>query len=319
MSDATLTQRLKDELQPQLQTLEKESDAQKAAMQGLIGKLSDAIRASDQASIRRLSKSLEDQVGGYSQLIVRTKRLLALVEALRSNDADAIKRATALRDKIDTLHAKMARNYAAMKALLDQAHRKLDDPAIAAVMAQWTELEAWITAQHEVAGIRVQQMLTLLELARSAVAAGDAAGLAQAQARAKVRLTWKPLYLEASDRVMRFCDACAKVLGKDLQDQLKRDIAKFRRMVPEMAGLNDQLDKHYESLKAVKMPAQKSAALDIRKAAGLLHLDEAKLRKAWGSGPSAPEKVLDGLAREAKVKGTGKQMLATLKKAKLLA
>lgn len=319
MSDAVLAQRLKEELEPQLHVLEKDSDTQKAAMQGVIGKLSDAIRASDQANIRRQAKSLEDQVGGYSQLIMRTKRLLALVESLRSNDSDAVKRATVLRGKVDALHGKMTRNYAAMKALLDQAHKKLDDPAIAAVMTQWTELESWITSQHEVARIRVQQMQTLLELARSSVSAGDAAGLAQAQARAKVRLTWKPLYLEASDRVHSFCDACAKVLGKELQDQLKRDIAKFRRMVPEMAGLNDQLDKHYEALKAMKMPAQRSAALDFRKAAGLLHLDEAKLRKAWGSGPSAPEKVLDGLAREAKVKGTGKEMVATLKKAKLLA
>ena len=67
------------------------------------------------------------------------------------------------------------------------------------------------------------------------------------------------------------------------------------------------------------MPAAaKAPKLDIRKAAAALNVVEAKLKKAWDAGGDDPQKALDGLARELKLKTTGKEMVATLKKARLL-
>jgi hypothetical protein len=65
--------------------------------------------------------------------------------------------------------------------------------------------------------------------------------------------------------------------------------------------------------------APKAAKLDYRKAASVLDIAEAKLKKAWDTGADDPQKTLDGLARELKLKTTGKDMVAALKKARLLA
>jgi hypothetical protein len=318
MSDDKLLQRLTNDLAPRTAELEKDNDAQKGPMQDVINKLSDAIRASNQPALKQYTKTLEDQVAVYASLVNRARKLVEEIGAINSNDADAIKRASALKQKADASLDKITRNYTKLKELLDMAHKKANDPAVAAVMAQWAEMESWMTSTREVTRLRVKQMETLAELAKSAMADGDDKSLAQAQEKAKLRLTWKPTQLEIGDKYMKFSARCEKVLGKNLQDELKRDMAKFARMVTEIAELNDKLDKYFEALKKLKMPAGQAAAkLDYRKAAGVLGVDEAKLKKAWDAGSANPEKALDGLAKDSKFK-TGKEMLAALKKAKLL-
>lgn len=319
MSDAKLLQRLDADLAPRTDVLDKDNEAQKPAMQDVINKLSDAIRAMDQPLIKRHAKTLEAQVGVYAGLVDRARKLVDELGRIESDDRDALKRVAALTQKASASQAKIVRNYTKLKELLDMAHDKAQDPAAAAAMAQWAEMESWMTTQREVARTRVKQMQALVELADSAVADGDAKSLAQAQEKAKLRLTWKPTQLEIGDRYMKFCADCEAALGKDLQDQLKRDREKFKRMVTELADLNDQLDAYLAKLKSMKMPPPKAAKLDFRKAAGVLGVLEAKLKKAWDGGADSPEKALDGLARELKLKTTGKDMVAALRKSKLLA
>lgn len=317
MSDDKLLQRVSTDLAPRTAELEKDNDAQKGPMQDVINKLSDAIRASDQAALKKYTKTLEDQVAVYASLVNRAKKLVEEFGAINSDDSDALKRAGALKQKATTSLDKITRNYTKLKELLDMAHKKAADPAVAAVMAQWAGMESWMTTTREVTRLRVKQMETLAELAKSAIADGDVKSLAQVQEKAKLRLTWKPTQLEIGDKYMKFCVDCEKTLGKNLQDELKRDIAKFARMVTELAELNDKLDKYLVALKTLKMPAAKPARLDVHKAAGVLGIDEAKLKQAWDAGSANPEKALDGLAKDSKLK-TGKEMLAALRKAKLL-
>ena len=320
MSDDKLLQRLSTDLAPRTAELEKDNEAQKGPMQDVINRLSDAIRASDQPALKQYTKALEDQVAVYASLVNRARKLVEEFGTINSDDRDALKRVEGLKQKATGSLDKITRNYTKLKELLDMAHKKAADPAVAAVMAQWAEMESWMTTTREVTRVRVKQMETLAELAKSAMADGDVKSLAQAQEKAKLRLTWKPTQLEIGDKYMKFCVRCEKVLGKNLQDELKRDIAKFARMVTEIAELNDKLDKYAEALKKLKMPAGQAAAkLDYRKAAGVLGVDEAKLKKAWDAGSANPEKALDGLAKDkgAKFK-TGKEMLAALKKAKLV-
>ena len=260
-------------------------------MQDVINKLSVAIRASDQPMLKRYTKTLEDQVAVYASLVTRAKRLVDELGAIASNDVAALKRVDALKQKAIASRDKIVRNYTKLKELLDMAHKKAADPAVAAVMAEWAEMESWMTTQREVTRLRVKQMETLLELARSSIAGGDDKSLAQAQEKAKLRQTWKPTQLEIGAKYTRFCQGCEKALGKNLQDELKRDFAKFARMVTELADLNDKLDRDVATLKGLKMPAAKAARLDYRKAAGVLGVDEAKLKKAWDAGSANPEKA----------------------------
>jgi hypothetical protein len=317
MSDAKLLQRLDTNLAPRTDQLDKDNEAQKPAMQAVINKLSDAIRAFDQPLIRRHAKTLEAQVAVYAGLVDRAKKLIDELGAIDTDDADALKRIEALTRKASASQTKITGNYTKLKWLLDKAHDTAANPAIAAVMAQWAEMESWMTTAREATKVRVKQMEALVELAESAIAGGDAKSLAQAQEKARLRLTWKPTQLEVGDKYMKFCAACEKALGKDLTDQLKRDREKFKRMVTELAELNDKLDADFARLKGMKMATAKAAKFDFAKAAAVIGVPEAKLRKAWDAG--APEKALDGLARELKLKTTGKEMVAALRKARLLA
>lgn len=319
MSDTQLLQRLKADLGPRTADLEKEDAAQKPAMQDVIGKLSDAIRRMDQPLIRRHAKTLEAQVAAYATLLVRAKKLLDDLGRIDTEDKDALKLIEALTKRASDAHDRILRNYTKLKELLDLAHEKAADRAVTAVMEEWAGMESWMTTQREVLRTRVRQMEALIELARSAIADGDAKSLAQAQEKAKLRLTWKPTQREVGDKYMKFCGACEKALGKELSAELRRDTARFAHMVTELAELNDQLDKDLALLQKMKMPPAAAAAkFDVRKAAGLLHVDEAKLKKAWSAHPGAPEKALDALVKEAKLKTTAKEMAATLRKAKLL-
>lgn len=317
MSDAKLLQRLDSNLAPRTDQLDKDNEAQKPAMEAVIKELSDAIRAVDQPLIRRHAKTLEAKVAVYAGLVDRAKKLIDELGAIDTDDADALKRIAALTRKASAAQTKITNNYAKLKWLLDKAHDTAADPAIAAVMAEWAEMESWMTRAREATKIRVKQMQTLVELAESSVADGDAKSFAQAQEKAKLRLTWKPTQLEIGDKYMKFCAACDKALGKNLSDQLKRDREKFKRMVTELADLNDKLDADFAKLKGMKMAAAKAATFDVAKAARVIGVPEAKLKKAWDAG--APEKALDGLARELKLKTTGKDMVAALRKARLLA
>jgi len=319
MSDDKLMQRLKTDLEPRVKELEKDNEAQKPAMQDVINKLSTAIRAMDQPLIKRHAKTLEGQVGVYASLVTRAEKLVAELGAIDTNDGDALKRIVALTEQASVSQKKIKGNYEKLKELLSMAHAKATDPAVAAVMTQWAEMESWMTTQREVLRLRVKQMETLVELARSAIADGDDKSLAQAQEKAKLRLTWKPTQLEVGDKFMKFLNLCEKALGKNLQDELKRDIEKFKHMVSELADLNDKLDRYLAALKSMKMPPAKPARLDVHKAAGVLGVEEAKLKKAWDAAAAAPEKALDALAKAAKLKTTGKEMVAALRKAKLLA
>ena len=318
MSDDKLLQRLTTDLAPRTAELEKDNEAQKPVMQDVINKLSTAIEKMDQPLIRRHAKTLEGLVAVYAGLVNRAKKLVDELGAIDTDDRDALKRIEGLTQKASASHDKIVRNYTKLKELLALAHKKAADPAVAAVMAQWAEMESWMTTAREAAQIRVKQMETLAGVARGAIAEGDDKLLAQAQEKAKLRLTWKPTQLEIGDKFMKFCVDCERALGKNLTDELKRDREKFKRMVTELADLNDKLDNYLAALKNMKMPPAKPAKLDFRKAAGVLGVDEAKLKKAWDAGSAAPEKALDGLGKESKLK-TGKEMVAALRKAKLLA
>lgn len=316
MSETDLMQRLDGELAPRTAQLEKDNEALKPAMQDVINKLSDAIRKLDQPLIKRHAKTLEGQVATYAALLTRARKLVDELGSIDTDAKDALKKIVALTQRASASHDKAMRNYTKLKGLLDMAHKKAEDRAVSAVMTQWAEMESWMTTQRDVARIRVKQMEALVQLARSAIADGDAKSLAQAQERAKQRLTWKPTQLEIGDKYMKFCTACEKALGKDLQAELKRDMEKFKRMVTELAELNDKLDACLDLIKNLKMPAAKPAKLDLQKAAGVLKVDAAKLKKAWEAGAGDAEKALGGLAKE--LKTTGKEMVAALRKAKLL-
>ena len=265
MSDERLLQRLKQDLTPRADALEKDNDTQKAAVQGVIDQLSEAIRQSDQLVIRRLAKTLDGQVDEYARLVDRGNKLVAEISAIRTDDAKAQKLVETLNGKAKESATKLGRNFAAIKKMLAMAHEKEKDPRVAAMTARWAEMESWLTTQREVLKARVKQMQALVEVAEGAGADGDKKTLDQALDEAKQRATWKPTLRETGDKYTHFLADIDKVLGKDLQEQLQRDLHRFKGMVSELAELNDELDRQVVKVQKVKLAAPKPAKLDTRK------------------------------------------------------
>ena len=318
MSDEKLVQRLKQDLAPRAQALEKDNDTQKAVMQGVIDPLSEAIRKSDQAAIKSLAKTLDSQADEYARLVDRGNRLVAELETIHSDDAQAQKLVDALHAKAKASADKLGRNFAGIKKMLAMAHEKEKDPRVAAMMARWAEMESWLTTQREVLKARVKQMQALVELAEGAGADGDQRTLDQALDKARQRATWKPTLHETGDKYMHFLADIDKVLGKELEQQLQRDLQKFKGMVSELAELNDELDRQVVKVQKVTLAVPKPASLDTKKAAVVLGVPEAELKKAWGAGAGVPEKVLDALAKKLKLKTSGVDMAKALRKARLI-
>ena len=126
----------------------------------------------------------------------------------------------------------------------------------------------------------------------------------------------KPTEDELKEQFKAFCTKCeSKGLNKDQQDQLARDRKTFDGMVQEYAQINAKLVSIDIEIEGMEIPG-----VDVKKAAALLKIpsgQEAKLKKALDAG-AGMERALDGLAKELKLKTSGKDMIAALKKAKLL-
>jgi len=181
--------------------------------------------------IRRLAKTLDGQVDEYARLVDRGNKLVAEISAIRTDDAKAQKLVETLNGKAKESATKLGRNFAAIKKMLAMAHEKEKDPRVAAMTARWAEMESWLTTQREVLKARVKQMQALVEVAEGTGADGDKKTLDQALDEAKQRATWRPTLRETGDKYTHFLADIDKVLGKDLQEQLQRDLQRFKGMV----------------------------------------------------------------------------------------
>lgn len=117
-------------------------------------------------------------------------------------------------------------------------------------------------------------------------------------------------------RVRQFLkDAADKRYSDDLQAELKDGATDLLAL---MAGTRVYIDQ----MKAIqtRLEGLAIADVDIKKAAKVLEIDhqDAKIAKVLSLPVGALEKGLDGLAKELKLKTTGREMLANLRKAKVI-
>ena len=104
-------------------------------------------------------------------------------------------------------------------------------------------------------------------------------------------------------------------MSKELQDQFVRDRAAFQKLVDELGDVTRKIlevDSRIETLQ--------TAEVDYKKAAALLKIPSqylSKLQAALEGLSTSMEKAFDALAKEAKLKTTGKEMIAILKRARI--
>jgi hypothetical protein len=217
------------------------------------------------------------------------------------------------------LHRKLDKNYGIGKKIEDQANKALaaHKDGEKESVEQWAVQEAWIRKHLELAKKRLPEIEKLSEKAKKAAAERNSKALEEAQkASAAIRDT-EPTYQDVAENFEKFCERVKpKNMSKELQDQFVRDRAEFQKLIDELGEVSRKIGEV-----DARIETMQTAEVDYKKAAALLKIPGqylSKLQAALEGLGASLERALDALAKEAKLKSTGKDMILILKRARVL-
>ncbi len=325
MSTSTVSQFLKEKIQPQAQQLLKGHSAQTDKLRELLFSLKEDIEKQNERMLRLDVKSANVMVAKLAENLSATQWLLTELEKLdpaenTPKEQETIEKLTAA---LAELERKLTKNYGIAKTALDEANDVLDadDATFDSGEAKrwWAAAEAWIRRQQEDGKQRLDRIQKLREQGKKAVAERNAKVLSESQKTSTAIADAKPDLDEVKSGHAKFIakyDEIASKLEKSQQDQLARDRETLDGLVRDFAATTAKIVTIDVEIQALELPPP-----DVAKAAALLKIPashEAKLKKALESSGPEMIKALDALAKELGLKTSGKDMVAALKKAKLL-
>jgi hypothetical protein len=286
-------------------------------------KLPAAIKAADGPMVELYLKSLQVLIRDIDNSLNDTRLALGFLDTVE-DDEDFV--STRLQDveKVTKLvsdaRSSLTNQYKTAKQLENQAEKSLEGQhgTQEAAFRELAQLDKWITDEKKELVAAFQKAEQLNTKATNAFEARDArhwrmpkshAGTGDRCAEDHIRRhesSLKKFQQRAEDK--RFTTQTTAELKDGVQDLLSRHIGSRVYL--------DQLEKTEKRVLEFKI-----AEIDIKKAAKVLELDskaEPKLAKVLkGPGP-AIEKGLEALAKELKLKTSGKEMAAALRKAGVL-
>jgi hypothetical protein len=284
----------------------------------VVDALSEALRAQNAPLIKQHLDALDGLMGDYAGLVSRGKALIARAGKLKPEDerSAAAKALADLNKALGERQARLDGNYEKLKQLQAMAHKALEqaDSAAARLRRAWAEMEAFLATNKKLYDTRLDQIATLEQAARAAIAERDTKDLAKLQARNEERKTWKPTISDINSRLINFFSESGKELDPSMKEQFTRDRVKFNATVEGLQATDAKIDAHYQTIKALAIKP-----IDPRRAADAMEIpkgNEAKVKKALEAG--SLHDALDDLARELKLKVNGSDLMNRLKKAKLL-
>ena len=320
-SKAEVHKYIETEIRPGATVLLKAHEAQTDKFRQAIFSITDAIQKSDERMIKLYLKALTVEEGELANHLSRTAKLLLLLEQIEPDDGmvDDLEEIEKLTADLKELHRKLNKNYGIGKKVEDEANKALaaHKDGEKESVAQWAIQEAWIRKQLELAKRRLPEIEKLSEKAKKAAAERNEKALEEAQkASAEIRDT-DPTFKEVEEDFEKFCERVKpKNMSKELQDQFVRDRAAFQKLVDELGEVSRKIlevDARIETMQ--------TAEVDYKKAAALLKIPGqylSKLQAALEGLGASLERALDALAKEAKLKSTGRDMIVILKRARIL-
>lgn len=318
MSDAELQRKIDDELAPTAQELARDAEAAKQRLQKVINELSPPLREKNQPALKLHLKTLDGLMGDYARLVSRGQALLAKVGALAADDerSPAAKALATLAKTLGEQQGRLERNWENLNRTQAEANKVLGEANSeeARVKRAWVEMEAFLDSNRELYKTRLEQVATLEQAARAALAERDTKDLAKLQARNEDRKSWKPTVSEIDQRLINFFALQDKALPQALKAQFTSDRVAFNKTFEALQATDKKIEAHYLAVKALAIKP-----IDAKKAADAMEIpkgNEARVKKALESGSLADG--LDALAKELKLKGNGSDLFGKLKKAKLL-
>jgi hypothetical protein len=318
MDDAALQREIATELKPLIDELGKDAESAKQRMQKIVNDLSDALRAQNAPLIKLHLNTLNGLMGDYAGLVARGKALTMKVGRLRADDerspgAALLAKLTA---KLGEQQQRFDNNYAKLKEMQAMANKAIGaaDSASARLTRAWADMEAFLATNQKLYQTRLAQMQAMAEAVKAAVAERDGADLARLKARNEDRKTWKPTVSDINVRLIAFFGESGKELPESLKEQFTRDRIAFNKTMESLEATDKKIETIYQTVKAVAF-----APIDVRKAADAMKIpkgNDARVKKALEA--PALEAALDALARDLKLPNSGRELLALLRKAKLL-
>ena len=320
MTKAEIHTRIEKDIKPRKKKIEDEHKEMFPKFQVALFSLDEVIEKFDEPMIKFHRTVIQKGTEHYAAMLSRTDKLLEELEDFEADDGvlvdfEELKTTT---KELSDLRTKFNKDFTAGKAGLDKANDALEEHTKGARDAteEWAVMEAWLRKNLELRKKRVGMIESVRETARKAVAARNDKALADAIKASAAIVDAKPDLEELQEDYSKFCTKCeAQGLSKELQDQLARDRKTFDGIMEEITALTGKIVAIDVEIEGLEVPP-----VDVKKAAALLKIPsthEAKLKKALEVGPGM-EKALDALVKELKLKMTGKEMIAALKKAKLL-
>ncbi len=314
---------IKNEIRPEADDLLKAHKPQTDKLKEILFSLPEEIKKKEERKVRLHVKELEALVGEIASHLSRTMGVLEKLEELEPDESFMKNRAEVekVTAELGELERKKNKNYGIAKGELAKAKKAIeaDDAETDAseILGEWAVMEAWLRKQLDAGKKRLDAITKVRDSAQKALDARDARALDAEIKKSAAIVSEKPDLQESVEQYEGLCKKCdAKKLTEDQQQQLDRERPAFDKMVEEIRSLNAKI-----LAIDVVIEAMEVRSVDVKKAAKELDIPsslEAKLKKALELDPAGMLKALDALAKEAKLKTSGKEMIAALKKAKLI-
>ena len=318
MTDAELLHQLTDELKPMADELATDSEVAKTRMQKIVNDLSDAIRAKNGPLIQLHLKSLYGLMGDYAALVKRGEALVDRVARLQAEDerSNVAKALATLTRTLGERQPKLENNYDKLKEMQELANKTLGqaNAEAARVERAWADMEAYLATNAKLFDTRLKEITLLEQLAQAAMKERDRNDLAKIQSRNAERTAWKPTVGDIDARLIGFFGNNGDKLPASLREQFTADRVKFNKILAALDAIDKKIDAHYKAIKSLALKP-----IDPRKAADAMEIpkgNDAKVKKALDSSPLGD--ALETLAREAKMKVSGTELMNRLRKAHLV-
>ncbi len=306
-------------IRPGLDKVQKDHDQQLPELRALIDQLTKAIDKKDAAVLQKLRPTFDGHVKFASELVVRASKLGGALGKLAAKTPDDQKAVKEIAAKLTKLEQVLQKNLLNLKGGQDKVQDAYDKASGVAnrYVEEWARMEDLLNQYLANGQWRLKQATGFVEKAKAAVADRDRKKLLEWTASAAKFRAGTPSNIEVSKAWKQFnSKPIAGGIDENAVDQFKRDLPKLKQVFDAGVALEAPIGALHLELSGLSI-----AAVDKKKAVALLKVPAPEVQTftdALGLPISSMEKFLNDVGKTLKPPRTGKQIIAELRKAKLL-
>ena len=323
-TQSKIQQAIETGFRPRLKDIQAGHDEQLPGLTELANQLVAAARKPDAAKIKQLLETLKPQLEYAGKLVTAIRGLKSALEKinLKGASADDVKLVTQIKEDVGGLETKLQRNFGKLKGVEDEANDALDkiEQSSGKMAGDWAVLEGSVRDHLADAKTRLPQSAAEFDKFEKARADRNRAGMDKARESLAKLVTGTPAHAQVQSDYEKFVEKSkGHGLDQHAQDQLTRELPGLKKSLDEAAAIETKISKFNTNAHNWGFPpvdgASAAKALKITARSAI-----PKIVAALNLGSPGMETALDALAKDKEVKSkmTGKQMVAELRKAKVI-